>query len=332
MTSARKTVGWAIVVLLAGTALATADTAMPLPGMVNYVEGQVTLDGENLSASSAGRATVGTNQVLDIAQGRVELLLTPGVFLRVGNNSELRMVSTEAPGVAFELVKGGAILEADQLSKGAGLSVLMDGSTTHFAKPGLYAFGATERGMGALAGEATVDFGNAHLTLKQGHGVYLLPGQPLKALTVNMAGMENEPLYIWSQTRSLYQAQANIEAAQAVLAGGGIYDAGWYWDDPWDCFAFLPASGIVYGPFGWGFSAPGVVAKVPHPIAYPVPIVHPPKWKALLTSASHSTGGHAASGTSARSGGGSGGGHASGGGSGGGHVGGGGGGGGGGRR
>jgi hypothetical protein len=253
---------------------------------VNYVEGQATLNGESLPESSAGSVAVETNQVLDTAHGKAELLLTPGVFLRLGDDSELRMVSPGPPSVAFDLVKGGAILEVDQLFKGVHLSVLMDGSTTNITKQGLYVFGADQRRIGVLAEEAAVYQGNAHLTLKKGHGVLLLSGHML-----------NDPLYVWSETRSAYQAQANIQAAQTIVAGGGSYDAGWYWDAFVDCYAFLPASGILYSPFGWGFYAPGDVAKAPHQIRYPIPIVRGPRSKTLLASVSHATSGHASSAT-----------------------------------
>ena len=36
-------------------------------------------------------AELNTGDVLDTAQGKAEILLTPGVFLRVGDNSEVRM-------------------------------------------------------------------------------------------------------------------------------------------------------------------------------------------------------------------------------------------------
>jgi hypothetical protein len=250
-------------ILLMAAAVVAAGATMPLPGTVNYLEGQVTLNGEPLPESAAGQAAVQTNQVLDTAQGMVELLLTPGVVLRVGSSSELRMVAPDAPNIAFELVKGGAILEVDQSFKGVTFSVLMDGATVDIAKPGLYFLGADQPGIGVLAGEAAVYQGSAHLTLKKGHGVFLLAGPRLKSQNLDMYAMENEPLYVWSNMRSAYLAQANIQAAQAILAGGGLYDAGWYWDAFFDCYAFLPISGIQYSPFGWGFSAPGVVAKVP---------------------------------------------------------------------
>lgn len=179
---------------------------------MNDVEGQATLNGEDLLASSAGQAAIGANQVLDTARGKVELLLTPGVFLRVGNNSELRMVSPHAPRVAFELVKGGAILEVDQSFEGVAFSVLMDGATAGITKAGLYLFGADQRSMGVLAGEAAVSQGKAHLTPKTGHGVFLLAGQRLKPQNLNMDAMQNEPF-------NLEQTQERVSGASECPGG-----------------------------------------------------------------------------------------------------------------
>jgi hypothetical protein len=77
MTSLRKTVARAMFVLLTTAAMAAANTTTPLPGTVNYVEGQATLNGESLPESSAGSVAVETNQVLDTAHGKAELLSRP---------------------------------------------------------------------------------------------------------------------------------------------------------------------------------------------------------------------------------------------------------------
>jgi uncharacterized membrane protein YgcG len=287
MTSLMKTVEQAMFVLLTAAALAAANMTMPLPGTVNYVEGQATLNGESLLESSVGSAAIEANQVLDTTQGKVELLLSPGVFLRLGDDSELRLVSAEATGIALELVKGEAILEVGQLSKGVQLSILMDGGTANITKPGLYVFGAEERSIGAPAGEADVYQGKAHLTLKSGHAVLLLSGQPLKSRNLDMAAMENDPLFIWSANRSQYLAQGAIQAGQAMAAGGSPYAAEWFWDSFLDCFAFLPGGGFLYSPFGWGFYAGGTVVIAPHKIHFPLPIRKPkPKPQARSRSAS----------------------------------------------
>lgn len=302
MTSPNKTVGRAMFILLATAALAAADTTPPVPGTVNYVEGQVTLNGENLPAPNAGPVAVETNQVLDTAQGKAELLLSPGVFLRLGDEAELRMVSPGPPAIAVEMVHGDSILEVDQLLKGVGLSILMDGATTYIAKQGLYVFGGDQRFIGVLDGEATVHQGSAHVTLKKARGAMLISGQRLKSQKLDLSVTERHPLYIWSALRSADLAQANIQAAQAILAFGGPYDEGWYWDASLDCFDFVPVDGIFYNSFGWGFYSPVTVSKGPHPVRHPLPI-HAPIKTARSASLGLASNGRATSSAPARSGG-----------------------------
>ena len=49
--------------------------------------------------------------------GKVEVLLTPGVFLRLGENSEARIVSSGLANVEVALARGQAAVEADYWSK-----------------------------------------------------------------------------------------------------------------------------------------------------------------------------------------------------------------------
>jgi hypothetical protein len=74
--------------------VALAQTANPaVPGTINYVEGSASINGGPLNQQSVGYAQLQPGQVLQTANGRAELLLTPGVFLRVGENSAVRMIS-----------------------------------------------------------------------------------------------------------------------------------------------------------------------------------------------------------------------------------------------
>ncbi len=329
MTTLLRTSGRAVSILLTAAALAAANTTVPPPGTVNYVEGQASLNGEMIEESSAGPNAVAPNQVLDTARGKVELLLTPGAFLRLGDGSELRIVSTEAPNIQFELVKGGAILEAGQFFKGISFAVLMDGATINITKEGLYLFAADQHSVGVLDGEAVVYQGNAHITLKKGHGAFLIAGQLLKSQNLDVDAISNEPLMVWSSARSAYQAQAGIQASQAIIAGGGPYDSGWFWDTSLDCFAFVPFGGIGYNLFGWGFYAPVAGGNSPHPIHYPIPGPRKPRKpnppsaalnraaNTRASSAKAASTGHTNSGGGVHFGGGGGGGHMGGGGGGG---------------
>ncbi len=72
--------------------------------------------------------------MLETGQGRAEVLLTPGVFLRVGDNSAVRLISPGLADTRVEVLRGQAIVEVAELFKDNNLSVLMDGASTRLAK------------------------------------------------------------------------------------------------------------------------------------------------------------------------------------------------------
>jgi hypothetical protein len=264
-----KTGGQLVLILLATAALGAARTiSMPAPGTVNYVEGEVALEGRSLSEKSVGSAQVEAKQVLDTGQGKAELLLTPGVFFRLGDHSKVRMVSAGLANTKVELVKGVAMLEVAELFKENDLSVAVGGRTARIDKTGLYDFNADQPAVGVLDGKATVFEGDAHVTLKKGHQA-VLSGQALKFAGINKKTFENNDLYRWSRLRSEYESEANMDAARTVVVAGGWYGPGWYWDPFWSFYAFVPGNGILYSPFGWGFYSPGwvVVPRYHYPAA-----------------------------------------------------------------
>src|SRR5581483_5247086 len=112
--------GWQIAaMLLATAAFGAADVnvpasraTMPPPGAINYVEGQVSINGQNLNRTSAGSTVLGPNQVIETGQGYAEVLLTPGAFLRVGHNSEVRLITAGLADTKLAVIHGSAMLEA----------------------------------------------------------------------------------------------------------------------------------------------------------------------------------------------------------------------------
>src|ERR1700693_2880587 len=75
---------WLVAVALAAVPGAFA-AGSALPGTVNYIQGQVTINGKAVAATQVGSTTVMTGQTLSVGTGKAEILLTPGTFLRVGN-------------------------------------------------------------------------------------------------------------------------------------------------------------------------------------------------------------------------------------------------------
>ena len=256
-------VGTSALSLSATSAPLPGDHA-PLPGAVNYVEGQVSLDGQSLSSRSIGSATLGPNDVLDTGQGFAEVLLTPGAFLRVGPNSEVRLNTAGVADTRLQLVRGSALIEDAQFVKGTHLAVSMNGVTGDIEKEGLYSFDAGRGAIRVLDGRAKVTEMAGQVTLRKGDQVMLAGAPSLKRVSFSEKAAQEDPLYIWSKVRSQDESAANVNAANRMAYYGGFNGAGWYWDPYWSSYAFLPAYGFLGSPFGFGFYSPASVFGAPY--------------------------------------------------------------------
>src|ERR1700722_5288576 len=85
-------------------AIPAAAASSGIPGTLNYVEGQVAVAGQTVTSRSVGSVQMEPNQVLETGQGHAEVLLTPGVFLRVGDNSAVRLISPRPADTRVEVL------------------------------------------------------------------------------------------------------------------------------------------------------------------------------------------------------------------------------------
>jgi hypothetical protein len=236
------------------------------PGTINYVEGQVSLDGQPLSAS--GAVVLQPGQTIATGNGFAEILLTPGAFLRLGHGSEVRLITAGLAETKAEVNRGAAIVEVDQLIKGTNLAVVMNGATVQLDKKGLYDFDANQQAVRVLDGKATVREAAGSKSIGKDDQLLLAGAKPFKKTSFDANAVKAEPLYVWSEARSQHESQANVAMAQNVAAYGGWYGPGWYWDPYWSFYAYLPADGFLYSPFGWGFYSPWYIGY------YGVPFGH----------------------------------------------------------
>jgi hypothetical protein len=234
-----------------------AAAGSPVPGTLNYVEGQVTVAGRPVTPQSVGTVRLEPSQVMQTAQGRAELLLTPGVFLRLGDNSSVRLISPNLGNTRVEILQGRAIVEVTEIFKDNNLWVVLDGSSARLDKEGLYSFDADARQVRVFDGEATVQVDDRQVNLKKDRQLAL--AQSFKSTHFDAkAQAAQDPLYAWSNLRSEYEADASMESARNIFVGGDPYwyGAGWYWNSYWDMYGFIPGDGIWYSPFGWPFYSP----------------------------------------------------------------------------
>jgi hypothetical protein len=241
----------AAVVLFAGAA-AFAQGGTAQPGAINYTEGQVFVNGQPVQASQ--RTQVQPGQTLETQNGKAEMLLTPGVFLRLNNNSQARLENNSITDTRVVLTKGEAMVEADQVVKDNGIHIMDAGYNTLIDKPGIYDFNAEQPMLRVYDGEATVQFDDHTANVKKGHEIQFAATNA-KLKTHGFDTKTTDTLYAWSRLRSEYMAEANMSTAQTIVVNnpGWFYGSGWYWNPYWSSWAFVPGAGYWGSPFGFGF-------------------------------------------------------------------------------
>lgn len=228
----------------------TQPATSAVPGTLNYVEGSVSVNGRPVAQNAVGSVVVEPGQEISTADGRAEVLLTPGVYFRLGDNSEAKMISPELTNTVMELDRGRAAVEVDQIYKENNLHVLENRIPVQLVKPGLYEFDADNNSVMVFKGEAAaLRPDEKFVAIKEGRTLNLSDSDTLKPVKFDVNAQEQSELYRWSSLRSDYLSQANQQIAGTYAEG---YAPGWYWDPYVLGYTFLGPRPF-YSPFGWGF-------------------------------------------------------------------------------
>lgn len=222
----------------------------PEPGTLNYVQGSAYLQGQQLNDKNLGNSEMAPGQVLETTAGKAEVLLTPGVFLRLDDHSAVKMISADISHTQVQLLKGEAGIEVDEIHPQNDLEVLdQSGVTTRLVQRGFYEFLANPPKVLVFTGEAQVETGDGnHQDVKKHHEMALQAGAQEKPRGMKMKNAEDS-LFNWSKLRSQYLAEANQKYVHEYGYAG---NPGWYWN-PWGMgwdMAWGPRWG--WGP-GWGW-------------------------------------------------------------------------------
>lgn len=209
-------------------AVLAQDTNPANPGTINYIEGQAALNGQSLSSRSVGEV-VRQGQTITTENGKAEVLLTPGVFLRLGSDAAVTMVSPNLTNTEVKVDRGVAEVEVDQIFKQNHLLIDQGPAQTELLQHGLYEFDVNSGTMRVFDGKAAVSpsqQAKKWITVKGGHEL-ALNGEPDKTGHFDKKQAANQdPLYSWSKLRSEYLGQANLNLAQEY-AGTAGYNPGW---------------------------------------------------------------------------------------------------------
>lgn len=286
--------GGSALFLVAGTASAQAVISAHA-GTVQYVEGRALLDNKVVDPKFGQFPDIKEKQEFRTEEGRAEILLTPGVFLRLGENSSIRMISNRLTDTRVEVLAGSAMVECNDVPKDNSIQALYKGDAIRFQKQGLYRIDSQPGRLRVYEGEAVVTDSSGQLTVKGGKstnldGVLQAEGFDRK---------ETDSLYNWSDRRAAYVAQANVVSASTVsnsgysgssgysglgglgygglgysglgLGYGGLgygYDpsfaGGWLFNPAFGMYTWLPYTGFGYSPFGYTYFSPYTVGYAPY--------------------------------------------------------------------
>jgi len=233
------------------------------PGTINYVEGQAFIDNQPLSANAVGSIQLQAGHSLTTQAGKVEVLLVPGTFLRVDDNSTVKMVNPGLANTEVEIDKGRAMLEATDINKNNDIRADVNGVTTRILKNGLYDFDSDQNTIRVFKGKAEVLVNDKKIDLGKERELVLNANAKPKGQDFDARKYEDD-FFRWSALRSGYLSEASVDQARIYVNGGpGWLGPGWYWDPWFSCYTFIPGAGVFYSPFGWAFYSPFAVYRTP---------------------------------------------------------------------
>jgi hypothetical protein len=233
-------------------------------GGINAVTGQATVHGRGESEWQQLMVTDDLNsgdRVKTASDGRVEILLNPGSYLRVGGDSEVELADNSLDNLELRLLRGVAIVEA---TGGDGVELNINISTPHtklaIVRHGLYRLSVTpsDNTTELIVRKGRVLYGSSQTKVKGGNKVVF------NGANVSVAKLTDEEkkkknrdeMDGWSEDRAKTLARANRRITDRMMTsafsswrgfGWSFRSSGlWFYNPLSTCYTFLP-----YG-YGWG--------------------------------------------------------------------------------
>lgn len=193
-------------------------------GLINFFEGMVFVDGQPLTKKFGNYDRLKTGSTLVTQSGRAELLLMPNTYLRLGENSSVRMVLDNLSDTQVELLGGSAILDSEAAPDGDFVKVIFKDATIRPLKKGRYRIDAEPPQLRVYEGEAEVSRNGEPKKLEAAQLMPLDGAPVVRRFTDGADGL----LDIWSDERQSLIA-SNLLGSQGItdpLLDSGGTDAG----------------------------------------------------------------------------------------------------------
>jgi hypothetical protein len=212
---------------------------------------QLLTDQDNLFAGDV----VATGQA-----SQAEVLLNPGSYLRVAENSELILVDNSLNNLVVKLVKGSAIIEATA-GEDADLGINVLANQQHFViiRSGIYRINVQPGFTELLVRKGRVLLENhSREIVKGGAKVTYSASGPL---TAKLDKKDQDQFDSWSKERAETLARANQKISYRTVNGylASLSPFEWAFSaaNPWGLWAYSQSSrSFTFVPFHYGWSSP----------------------------------------------------------------------------
>jgi hypothetical protein len=180
-------------------------------GIVHFFEGDVYLGGEPLQPHLGKFPRLAEGAELRTAQGRAEVLLTPGVFLRMDERSIIRLVASDLSDTRVELRAGSAIVDSAEPGSGTSVTLIYKDWKVCFLQKGSYRIDSAPPRLIVRQGDAKVSADATAVPVSVGQGMDL----PFASVLVPEPSIDapTDALANWDHGRS-----ESISADNAITA------------------------------------------------------------------------------------------------------------------
>ena len=246
---------FAIFVLAASLSTFAQSIVSTHSGVVYFWEGSVLIEDQPLEQKFGKFPDIGEGHELRTEHGRAEVLLTPGVFLRMNERSAIRMLSIKLSDTRVELLDGSAIIEANEAAPGASVTILRKNWQVKIPQTGVYRIDSQPEQLRVYKGEVEVSTAGQTETVKVREGENL-PLAPVLVPEQAAIAASGDAFKNWTMGRSQMITSDNATAA-------GIVDDPSLIDNPdaaLSGLSYFPMTGIpslgMTSPYGVSFWSP----------------------------------------------------------------------------
>lgn len=256
-------------------------------GGVNYVEGKVAIarkDGKSGLLLKDDSIEIG-DKISTGADGKAEILLNPGSFARLAENSKFEFVTTDLDNLKLKLSGGSGIFEvyADDDFK---VSIDLPDADFELTVSGVYRIDVLADGSGKISVWKGKYLAGVEKTEVKAGRIAIVKGKNASAIA--KFDRDNKDAFdVWSQLRAKEASAINKRLQRIALSNSLLasYNRGgwnrfntfglWVLDPFTRRWSFLPFGSGWYSPYGYSYGFDLYRCRMPDYVYYNPPIVTP---------------------------------------------------------